>query len=101
MLDDKPVHIITTLIEDNEGHLGVGTDGDGLYRVHLATGVVYNFRHNPNDIAGIGSNRITSAIISKQGTLYIGTIDGGLVRFDKGTASFYSYPVFESKTKIT
>jgi diguanylate cyclase (GGDEF)-like protein len=101
VLDEKPVHIITTLIEDNEGYLWVGTDGDGLYRVHLATGVIYNFRHNPNDIASIGSNRITSAIISKQGTLYIGTIDGGLVRFDKGTASFYSYPVFESKTKIS
>ena len=100
ILDEKPEHVITTLIEDNEGYLWIGTEVDGLYRVHLATGVIYNFRHNPNDFTSISSNRITSAITSKQGTLYIGTIDGGLVRFDKVTGSFYRYPLFENKMKI-
>ncbi len=100
ILDEKPEHVITTLLEDNEGYLWIGTEGDGLYRVHLATGVIYNFRHNPNDFTSISSNRITSAITSKQGVLYIGTIDGGLVRFDKGTGSFYRYPLFENKMII-
>ena len=73
--------IINTFI-DSEGSLWIGTWGGGLNKLITATdGKVEKFLHyamdenNPNSIS---DNRIMSFAESKDGTLWIGTSDGGL-----------------------
>lgn len=80
---------VLALLADSQGHLWIGTDGDGLYRLHLATRTFEVFRHRPDDSGSLGHD-IVSGLHEADGVLWISTIGGGLIRHTLGSDRFLS-----------
>ncbi len=74
--------------QDSTGFIWIAS-ADGLYRFD---GESYTaFRPQPNDSTGIPSTIIWSLTTGRDGILWIGTFDGGLVSFDPNTEAFTRY----------
>ena len=73
---------VASLCEDISGHLWVGTDGDGLFRIDLASGEQTHFTTNPQNPDAITSNVILSLYRDRTGVLWLGTVATGLSKFD-------------------
>lgn len=69
---DRPLPVC---LEDREGHLWVGTLGDGLFRYHTNGPVQRITQHN-----GLGSDLVRACFEDAEGNLWIGTRAGGLNR---------------------
>jgi len=67
----------------------VGTKG--LRQFNAATGKRIEHRHRPADVYSISDDLITGLCRDRSGTLWVGTWDGGLNRFDGKTGRFKSY----------
>jgi ligand-binding sensor domain-containing protein/AraC-like DNA-binding protein len=75
---------VRTIIGDWKGDLWVGTDY-GLNRLSQDSIHVYT------DEDGLYDNIITDLCIDNLGTLWIGTMQGGLARFNEGVIAVYGY----------
>src|SRR5512140_232342 len=79
---------ILCIAQDRIGFLWFGTE-DGLNRYD---GYRFTaFRHDPRDTLSISDNYIWRLLESKNGDLWIGTLKGGLDRYQVSTARFISY----------
>ncbi|MBK8554320.1 MAG: hypothetical protein IPL65_00460 [Lewinellaceae bacterium] len=72
----KPVVTCLQTVE-NDG-LWVGTYADGLSFFNTRTGVIKNYRHQPENPASLAHNNVWSLQADKSGGLWIGTLGGGL-----------------------
>lgn len=71
---------ITSIAQDLEGNLWIGTWGKGIVRLNPKTGdkkYYYHFRNRKNSLS---SNKIIKLFIDKENNLWIGTFGGGLNR---------------------
>ncbi len=75
---------VRTIIGDWKGDLWVGTDY-GLNRISRDSIHVYT------EEDGLYDNIITDLCVDNWGTLWIGTLRGGLVRFNEGVIDVYGY----------
>jgi ligand-binding sensor domain-containing protein/signal transduction histidine kinase len=78
--------MVTSIIEDAQGHLWAGTFGHGLIRFDQRTRFKI-FRHTDEDPSSLSSNHVSRLFIDHAGTLWVGTSDG-LNRFDPRTGKF-------------
>jgi ligand-binding sensor domain-containing protein/signal transduction histidine kinase len=100
---------ISTLYEDDKGTLWIGTFGGGLCSFNQQTGTfrrypyIINQFNTPNNTA-LDDASVFRIYEDKQGTLWVGTIIGGLNRFNRETGTFTSYqnqlPGFVTITNI-
>lgn len=78
-------YAVRAIQEDQTGRLWIGTSG-GLDRLDLApdrsTGTLTHFRHDPDDPSSLSAGNVYAIHRDRQGTLWIGTHDGGLDRLD-------------------
>ena len=79
---------IECIAQDRIGFLWFGTE-DGLNKYDGYRFTTY--RHNPADSFSISDNYIWRLLQSKSGDLWIGTLKGGLNRYEVSTARFISY----------
>lgn len=82
---------VTTLHEDNQGQIWVGTRGRGLNRFDPKQQRFEHFIHNPLKADSLSHNSIRSFAQDKNGTIWIGTYGGGLNRYDKNQRRFIHY----------
>ncbi len=80
--------MVNAIFQDSRGFMWFGTK-DGLNRYDGYTFKVY--RHNPFDSTSISGNYIQTIIEDRTGCLWIGTIGGGLNRFDPATETFWRF----------
>ena len=82
-------HDVNVAFEDRAGTVWVGAD-DGLYRYSEAADRFEHFAHDPADAASLSAPSIWTITErpSEPGVLWIGTIGGGLNRFDTRTRRF-------------
>jgi ligand-binding sensor domain-containing protein/two-component sensor histidine kinase len=71
---------ITSICEDKNGNLWLGTWGNGLFRFNKKTSVSEHFYNTQSDQQSISNNRITNVFADRQGAIWIGTFGGGLNR---------------------
>ena len=71
---------ITSIAEDGEGFLWLGTWGNGIIRFAKNAGVVDHYYNDPADFFSLSSNKVTSILIDNWGNVWIGTYGGGLNR---------------------
>lgn len=79
---------VRCILKDRFGFIWFGTR-DGLNRYDGYTFKVY--RKDQKDPSSLPSNHILSLYEDKGGSLWVGTITGGISRYDRNTDSFTSY----------
>jgi ligand-binding sensor domain-containing protein len=70
---------VYAILQDRAGFMWLAT-GDGLNRYDGRE--VRVFRHDPNDPTTLADNYISALVEAGDGTLWVGTVGGGLDRFD-------------------
>jgi signal transduction histidine kinase/ligand-binding sensor domain-containing protein/DNA-binding response OmpR family regulator len=87
--------VIVTLESHFQGRdeLWIGTYS-GLDKFDLNTKKFTRYQHNPDDTYSISNNIIRSIYEDKTGTLWIGTRNGGLNKFDRTSGEFNSHRYF-------
>ena len=78
--------MISSLHQDREGTLWVGTYGAGLFE-RPARGAPIRHRPAEGDLASLADNAVSSLMEDRQGVLWVGTYDG-LDRFDRARGNF-------------
>ncbi|MEO8398356.1 MAG: two-component regulator propeller domain-containing protein [Ignavibacteriaceae bacterium] len=69
---------ITSIAEDLEGKLWIGTWGKGLVRFNKYSGKQEHFYNDKNNKKSLSFNRVTKILVDAQGTVWVGTFAGGL-----------------------
>ena len=85
-----PGDFVRKLYIDREGTVWIGT-WNGLWRCRVDRDNTLSFEsfiHNPEDPASVSSLRVTSFCEDRDGNLWIGTLGGGLNRFDRARNCF-------------
>jgi len=87
---------IRALYQDRSGVLWIGTRGGGLNKLVLGDDeesppTFIHYRHDPNNPKSISSDFIRAIYEDKSGLLWIGTLGGGLNKFDRKTDTFMHY----------
>lgn len=80
----------TTIFEDSEGTIWVGTWRDGLYFSNPKTGKAGKFLHKMGDQKSLGSNRVNRIFEDSQHSLWVAT-EGGLCLYEPSSRSFKRY----------
>ena len=79
---------VTAMVQDRVGFLWLGTE-DGLDRYDGSSFTVY--RPVPRDSSSLSDPWITSLAVGHDGTLWVGTLHGGVSRYDPQTQRFRHY----------
>ncbi len=84
---------VSAIMEDSQGHLWFATAGGGLSQYKKQTNKTRHFVHHPDDPKSLSSNSFFWAgknIIKEdqKGFIWVGTIGGGLNRYDKTKDQF-------------
>jgi len=77
----------TTLFEDKDGTIWVGTWRDGLFYFNPSTKKKGRLMHDPTNLNSISSNRVNRIFQDSKNHIWIAT-EGGLCKFNKKNADF-------------
>lgn len=69
---------ITTITEDKDGFLWLGTWGSGLIRFNIVSEQHTTYTNDPKNPLSINFNRITKALVDRLGVIWVATFGGGL-----------------------
>lgn len=86
------------ILEDSQGSIWVGTNGNGLVRLQVESGELRWYRHQREVPNGISSNNVSDIVEDPQGKIWISTNGGGLNRLDPHTDSWMHFR--ESKDMV-
>lgn len=67
---------VTSIVEDRENNLWVGTKQTGLSKLNPKTKDFVTFKYSSSNTNGISSNNIRKIILDQQGKLWVGTLHG-------------------------
>ena len=87
---------VPAILEDRTGQIWFAAGGGGLTRFDKETDQVTTYSHDPDDPASVNTNTLfwsgkTNLIQDRDGDIWLGTIGGGLNRFDLHTQRFAHY----------
>jgi signal transduction histidine kinase/ligand-binding sensor domain-containing protein/AraC-like DNA-binding protein len=82
---------VSSLSEDPDGYIWIGTDGGGLYRYDSDKNQIQTFEHNANDPSSISNNAIHSVYSTASGILWIGMYNGGVDVYKKDKKKFLKF----------
>jgi len=80
-----PQNSVNVMLQDHQGYIWIGTFG-GLARFDGERFTVFDSANT----SGFGSDEMFSLYESPPGVLWIGTVDGGLIRLQDGVATTYT-----------
>ena len=73
-----PQNSVSSVVQDRTGFIWLGTQ-DGLARYDGQR--FLTFRHDPDDPTSISASNISALLLAKDGTLWVGTVGGGVNRY--------------------
>ncbi len=90
---------IRAIIADTSGDLWIGTNGGGLNKLTrpLSSGnqeaapIFERYVNDPNDPSSLSHNQVYTLCAERSGGIWIGTIGGGLNKFDPNNSTFTRY----------
>jgi signal transduction histidine kinase/ligand-binding sensor domain-containing protein/DNA-binding response OmpR family regulator len=80
---------VISVLEDTDGAIWIGTDGDGLYKVNVSNRRMEHF--TVEKTPGIPSDVITALFEDQDKNIWIGTYVNGMFRYNRKTKKFDSY----------
>ena len=83
-------NMIYSIVRDKSGIMWIATN-NGLNSYDPETEIMKNYFHNPEDPYSLCHNNVRILYCDTSGNLWIGTIGGGLSRFDSETDLFYNF----------
>ncbi len=90
-----PVHLVDGIIldvqEDSKGNVWVGTFHGGLYRYVPAADTFLNFKHDPDDLRSLISNRVERIFEDKTGSMWFASYRAGLSKYTPVTDPFFRF----------
>ncbi|MCP4214598.1 MAG: SpoIIE family protein phosphatase [bacterium] len=93
VMEGRRPGMITSIIEDHNKVVWIGTQVVGLFLYHRATNKFIQFRNSSKDPHSLSSNWVSTLYEARGGTLWVGTLGGGLNRLDKKTGKFSRYQI--------
>ena len=78
---------VTSLLQDNFNNIWIGTN-NGLSKYNPASGKLITYFYNKENQNSIGSNKIRSLGLDKNGRILIGTFNAGLFVYDSNNDNF-------------
>ena len=78
---------VTTLVEDRENNLWIGTKQTGVSKLNLSTENITHYTYSSLNPQGISSNNIRKIIVDLEGKLWIGSLHGINI-YNPATKSF-------------
>ncbi len=82
---------ISSLYQDRQGLLWVGSEDGGLSRYDAASDSFIRYQYDPSRPDGLSDNHVYSIVEDREGVLWVGTAAGGLNALDRQNGSFRSY----------
>lgn len=82
---------IRRILEDSTGVFYIGSFSVGLYRYNQHTNTVTQFLHRNDDSTSLAYDRISSVCKTKDGSIWVSTLGGGIGRLDRTTDRFDNY----------
>jgi signal transduction histidine kinase/ligand-binding sensor domain-containing protein/CheY-like chemotaxis protein len=79
---------VTSLYQDAEANLWIGSLADGLFRWLPAEERMVPYRHQVGDPHSVADNQISALFRDRVGTLWVGTWNDGVSRVDMGSGGF-------------
>jgi ligand-binding sensor domain-containing protein len=79
---------VTTLYQDVDANLWVGSLTDGLYLWQPQAARFVNYRHLPGDLHSVADNQISALYRDRVGTFWAGTWYAGVSRVDLASGGF-------------
>lgn len=86
-LNTLPFNTIIAIKQDNKRNLWIGTNGYGLYKYDLQSGIFTNYSNKINNLNSISDNYVSVIYQDRLNNLWIGT-KNGLNRFNLQTGHF-------------
>ena len=81
----------TAVASDPDGLIWVGTENDGIYIINPGSGNITSCDYDPEHPYKLPSKRIESLFPGRNGRLWIGTADTGLISVDNNKSNHLSY----------
>ena len=82
---------ISSIVEDDLGHLWIGTLGGGLNMLDTKTGKFSVYSSGGKNESGLSSNYVMTLYLGRNNILWIGTYAGGLVKLEIKKQKFTIY----------
>ena len=79
---------VTTVIEDNDRTLWVGTGRDGLMHIDQSGDLLKKYTRDLSDDRSISGNDVSSIATDSEGNIWVGTFNNGLNLLDKNKNQF-------------
>lgn len=89
---------------DKEGLVWCGVTSDlsrGLYCYDPKTGKTRYFSNNKKDTTSLSNNIVTALLEDHLGNIWVGTVNGGICRFNRQSQNFTRYPYIVNNGSIT
>ncbi|MFC2103681.1 two-component regulator propeller domain-containing protein, partial [Bacteroidota bacterium] len=87
---DFRIKSLSQIYEDRSNILWIATSG-GLYKFDRENNLWVNYSHNPTNPTSLGNNEVNTVCEDNSGTLWIGTLGGGINKFNKEKEQFIHY----------
>lgn len=94
-----PARGATSFVTDNSNVLWVATNGAGIITKDAEGKVIKNYKHDPADDNGIGSNEIECMSSDSEGNIWMGVSGKGLMKFDRKSDAFINYKYDTSRNR--
>lgn len=81
----------------NNGNVWIGTDNGGITKFSMRQLNLENIIHIEGDASSLSQNSVNATYVEKDGTLWVGTVEGGLNRRAPGEKTFTHYTAANSQ----
>ncbi|KEO71928.1 hypothetical protein EL17_20645 [Anditalea andensis] len=82
---------ILEIRQDNSGNIWMASNTEGLYKYHIHSKKLTNYRHNQHVVGTLAHGSVSSLTIDRQGTVWVGILGSGVQKFIAATESFIEY----------
>ena len=91
---------ISSLLEDQQGIIWIGTEGGGLNSYHQKSGKFSRYMHDPGQTTSIPNNYVSAIAEADDGNLWLGTRSGlSLFNARQGVVQHFNIPIEPEENK--
>jgi len=98
------INTITTITEDKDGYLWIGTWGNGIIKFDRKNLTGIHIFNDPDNPGSLGSNRVLDILTDKEGNLWIATFGAGIDKLDNNysdkSVSNFGFLHYTSKKNV-